>query len=80
MEIVVQDQGQRSMWGELEEVANSEILSSITPEEKKLREAFYEVLSSEASYLKSINVLISHFVQSKKLHGCQAGMFFAVYM
>ena len=30
----------------------------------RLQESLFELISSEASYLRSINVLISHFVQS----------------
>ena len=29
----------------------------------------FEVISSEASYLKSLNILISHFVQSEQFSG-----------
>ena len=36
----------------------------LSPSEVKLQEALFELISSEASYLKSLNVLISHFVQS----------------
>ena len=61
--------GRRTMWTELPEVIESGILASTTLNEKKLQEALFEVVSSEASYLKSLNVLISHFVQSPKLIG-----------
>ena len=37
--------------------------------EKILQESLFEVISSEASYLKSLNILISHFVQSPTLSG-----------
>jgi len=43
------------------------ISGSINLERKRLLEALFELISSEASYLKSLNVLISHFVQSPKL-------------
>ena len=42
---------------------------SISSESNKLQEAMFEVISSEASYLKSLNILISHFVQSPKFSG-----------
>eukprot|EP00095_Tigriopus_kingsejongensis_P010586 maker-scaffold449_size167299-snap-gene-0.16 protein:Tk10586 transcript:maker-scaffold449_size167299-snap-gene-0.16-mRNA-1 annotation:"hypothetical protein DAPPUDRAFT_43086" len=61
--------GRRSMWGELTEVNESGILDKISADEKRLQEAFFEVISSEASYLKSLNVLISHFMQSPKFLG-----------
>ena len=64
MDIVISSTGRRSLWAELPEVIDSGILRNISPEEKKLQEAMFEVISSEASYLKSLNILISHFVQS----------------
>lgn len=59
--------GRRSMWSELPEVMHSGILNNITNEAKKLHEAMFEVITSEASYLKSLNVLLKHFAQSPKL-------------
>ena len=69
MDIVISCTGRRSLWAELPEVIGSGILQTITPEEKKLQEAMFEVISSEASYLKSLNILISHFVQSNQFSG-----------
>ena len=57
------------MWSELPEVMNSGILDNISLEAKKLHEAMFEVITSEASYLKSLNILIKHFAQSPKLSG-----------
>ena len=59
----------RSLWAELPEVMESGILATISPKEKKLQEAMFEVISSKASYLKSLNILISHFVQSPHFSG-----------
>ena len=42
---------------------------TLTEAEKHAQEALFEVISSEASYLKSLNILISHFVQSPHLSG-----------
>ena len=61
--------GRRSMWSELPEVMNSGILNNISLEAKKLHEAMFEVITSEASYLKSLNILMKHFAQSPKLSG-----------
>ena len=61
--------GRRSMWSELPEVMSSGILDNITSEAKKLHEAMFEVITSEASYLKSLNVLLKHFAQSPRLSG-----------
>ena len=60
MDIVISSTGRRSLWAEL---------PNITPDQKKLQEAMFEVISSEASYLKSLNILISHFVQSSQFSG-----------
>ena len=69
MDIVISSTGRRSLWAELPEVIDSGILTNITPDQKKLQEAMFEVISSEASYLKSLNILISHFVQSPHFSG-----------
>ena len=66
MDIVISNTGRRSLWAELPEVIESGLLKTISSEDKKLQEAMFEVISSEASYLKSLNILISHFVQSSK--------------
>uniref|UniRef100_A0A8D8BIK6 Ephexin-1 n=1 Tax=Culex pipiens TaxID=7175 RepID=A0A8D8BIK6_CULPI len=52
----------RTLWCEIPEVINSEILLTLTPTEKRLQEAKFEILTSEASYLKSLNLLRSHFI------------------
>ncbi|XP_059614105.1 uncharacterized protein LOC132260165 [Phlebotomus argentipes] len=52
----------RTLWSEIPEVINSEILSTLTSTEKRLQEAKFEILTSEASYLKSLNLLKSHFM------------------
>ena len=57
------------MWSELPEVMNSGILNNISLEARKLHEAMFEVITSEASYLKSLNILMKHFAQSPKLSG-----------
>ena len=45
------------------------LFRSMNEAEKILQESLFEVISSEASYLKSLNILISHFVQSPTLSG-----------
>uniref|UniRef100_A0AAG5D7R7 DH domain-containing protein n=1 Tax=Anopheles atroparvus TaxID=41427 RepID=A0AAG5D7R7_ANOAO len=52
----------RTLWCEVPEVRNSEILATLTPTEKRLQEAKFEILTSEASYLKSLNLLRTHFI------------------
>ncbi|XP_050664230.1 uncharacterized protein LOC126964417 isoform X3 [Leptidea sinapis] len=52
----------RTLWCEVPEVLNSAVLSSLAPAQKKLQEAKFELLTSEASYLNSLNVLETHFI------------------
>uniref|UniRef100_A0A182PQH0 DH domain-containing protein n=1 Tax=Anopheles epiroticus TaxID=199890 RepID=A0A182PQH0_9DIPT len=52
----------RTLWCEVPEVRNSEISAALTPTEKRLQEAKFEILTSEASYLKSLNLLRTHFI------------------
>ncbi|KPJ07964.1 Ephexin-1 [Papilio machaon] len=52
----------RTLWCEVPEVLNSAVLSSLAPAQKRLQEAKFEVLTSEASYLNSLNVLEAHFI------------------
>ena len=47
----------------------SGILDTISNEDKKLYESLYEVVTSETSYNKSLNVLLKYFAQSPKLSG-----------
>ncbi|XP_037075717.1 ephexin-1-like isoform X2 [Pollicipes pollicipes] len=62
-------EGQRSLWCQLPEVINSGILDKLSSDEKRLQEAMFEVVSSEASYQKSLSVLVRHFREEPTL--CQ---------
>ncbi|KAF2366737.1 Dbl (DH) domain [Trinorchestia longiramus] len=62
MEIVTPADGRRTLWCELPEVASSGILNTLTSGQRKVQEAMFEVITSEASYLKSLEVLVSHFL------------------
>ena len=63
MEIVTPADGRRTLWCELPEVINSGILNTLSSVQRKVQEAMFEVITSEASYLKSLNVLVNHFLQ-----------------
>ncbi|XP_030761939.1 uncharacterized protein LOC115886792 isoform X2 [Sitophilus oryzae] len=54
----------KTLWCEIPEVINSTVLSSLSVPQKKLQEAKFEILTSEASYLNSLNVLTSHFIKN----------------
>lgn len=68
-ELLISNTGQRSLWSDLPEVVESGILGNISNAERKLQEAIFEIISSEASYLKSLNVLINHFANAPKFTG-----------
>lgn len=64
MELVLPNaSGQRTLWCELPEVQSSGLLKTISAEMKRLQEAMFEVITSEASYLKSLDVLTRHFIR-----------------
>ncbi|XP_063305843.1 rho guanine nucleotide exchange factor 15-like [Pelobates fuscus] len=69
-------QGRRSatqhntLWQELPAVRESGVLDGMTNEQKKMQESMFEVLTSEASYLRSLNVLTEHFLGYRDLLDC----------
>ncbi|XP_039930309.1 ephexin-1 isoform X2 [Hirundo rustica] len=56
-----------NLWQDLPEVQNSGVLSILQPDEIKLQEAMFELVTSEASYYKSLNLLVSHFMENERL-------------
>ncbi|XP_035242683.1 rho guanine nucleotide exchange factor 19 [Anguilla anguilla] len=56
-----------SLWQDLPEVRESGLLDVLTAREKRLQEAMFEMIGSEASYLKSLMVAVSHFLGSQEL-------------
>ncbi|XP_053575539.1 rho guanine nucleotide exchange factor 15-like [Bombina bombina] len=56
-----------TLWQELPAVKESGVLEHMTNEQKKMQESMFEVLTSEASYLRSLNVLTEHFLGSREL-------------
>uniref|UniRef100_A0A183CD64 DNA helicase n=1 Tax=Globodera pallida TaxID=36090 RepID=A0A183CD64_GLOPA len=60
---------QRSLWCELPEVKEAGFLDKMDSGEKKLQEAYFEVITSEASYLRSLSFLISHFMCTPEMFG-----------
>ncbi|VDM55089.1 unnamed protein product [Angiostrongylus costaricensis] len=63
---------QRSLWCELEEVKAAGLLDTLDDETKIRQEAYFEVITSEASYLRSLNILITHFMASQELMGSKS--------
>ncbi|KAA0202572.1 hypothetical protein HAZT_HAZT000590 [Hyalella azteca] len=62
MEIVTPADGRRTLWCELQEVIMIVFVDTLTSGQRKVQEAMFEVITSEASYLKSLDVLVSHFL------------------
>ncbi|XP_060922452.1 rho guanine nucleotide exchange factor 15 [Limanda limanda] len=58
---------QSTLWQDLPSVRDSGVLEQLTPEQCKYQESMFEVLTSEASYLRSLRVLIEHFLDSREL-------------
>ncbi|XP_021511018.1 rho guanine nucleotide exchange factor 16 isoform X2 [Meriones unguiculatus] len=54
-------------WSQLPEVLESGVLDSLSMEERKRQEAIFEILTSEFSYLHSLNILVTEFLQSQEL-------------
>ncbi|KAH8268760.1 hypothetical protein KR018_003538 [Drosophila ironensis] len=52
----------RTLWSEIPEVIQSYILPTLTSRERNLQEAKFEIITSEASYIKSLNLLRRHFM------------------
>ncbi|XP_039355520.1 rho guanine nucleotide exchange factor 15, partial [Mauremys reevesii] len=56
-----------SLWQDLPAVRASGLLRRISPQERKMQESLFEVLTSEASYQRSLRLLAEHFVESREL-------------
>ncbi|XP_044856917.1 rho guanine nucleotide exchange factor 19-like isoform X4 [Mauremys mutica] len=48
-------------WQEIPEVKSRRLLESLSPRQHRLQEAMFEMITSEASYLRSLSVATSHF-------------------
>ncbi|XP_071407560.1 rho guanine nucleotide exchange factor 5 isoform X2 [Pithys albifrons albifrons] len=56
-----------SLWQDIPKVRGSGMLLSMSREEQRLQEAKFELIISEASYLRSLNVAVDHFQRSAEL-------------
>ncbi|KAK6176851.1 hypothetical protein SNE40_015072 [Patella caerulea] len=54
----------RALWCEMPEVVRSGVLEKMADRDKKIQEAMFEIITSEASYLKSLNIVINVFLMS----------------
>ncbi|MEQ2205440.1 hypothetical protein XENOCAPTIV_029456, partial [Xenoophorus captivus] len=58
---------QSTLWQDLPAVRDSGVLDQFTPDQIKYQESMFEVLTSEASYLRSLRVLTEHFMENREL-------------
>ncbi|XP_025067878.1 rho guanine nucleotide exchange factor 16 isoform X2 [Alligator sinensis] len=54
-------------WSQLPEVQEMDILDKISPAERKRQEAIFEIITSEYSYMRSLSILVCHFMRSEEL-------------
>ncbi|XP_058806869.1 uncharacterized protein LOC131673142 isoform X2 [Phymastichus coffea] len=59
--------GQRTLWCQTPRVIGGGLSQGLTPEQRRLQEAKFEILTSEASYLNSLRVLEGEFAGSREL-------------
>lgn len=65
--IVVQFKAIRTSWSQLSVVKKSGMCETLSQEERKKQEAIFEVISSEHSYLHSLEILVRLFKNSNEL-------------
>ncbi|XP_036387111.1 rho guanine nucleotide exchange factor 19-like [Megalops cyprinoides] len=59
-----------SLWQDIPDVRSSGTLDTFSNEERKLQEAKFELVTSEASYIRSLAIAVDHFMQSRELAEC----------
>ncbi|KAL6488604.1 hypothetical protein MHYP_G00023450 [Metynnis hypsauchen] len=60
------------LWQELPGVSNNLELKNLSEDERRLQEVRFEVVTSEASYCSSLDIVVEHFVKSKQLNALLA--------
>ncbi|XP_063772176.1 rho guanine nucleotide exchange factor 26 [Pseudophryne corroboree] len=65
--IIIEYKPLRSTWSQLSVVRKNGLSLNVSQEERKRQEAMFEVISSEHSYLLSLEILIRMFKNSKQL-------------
>ncbi|XP_033231680.1 uncharacterized protein LOC117182685 [Belonocnema kinseyi] len=59
--------GHRTLWCQTPQVIHSGLLQRLSLEERRIQEAKFEIVTSEASYLNSLRVLENEFVNNNEL-------------
>ncbi|KAK2903335.1 hypothetical protein Q8A67_008048 [Cirrhinus molitorella] len=57
-----------TLWQDLPGVRSSSELGELTEDERRLQEVRFEVVTSEASYCRSLDIVVENFVMSKQLN------------
>ncbi|XP_076844483.1 uncharacterized protein arhgef5 [Brachyhypopomus gauderio] len=56
------------LWQDLPGVRSNPELKTLSADERRLQEVRFEVVTSEASYCSSLDIVVEHFVKSKQLN------------
>ncbi|XP_061573036.1 trichohyalin isoform X1 [Cololabis saira] len=56
-----------TLWRDLPGVRNSTELQELTEDQRRLQEVRFEVVTSEASYCRSLDIVVEYFVKSQQL-------------
>uniref|UniRef100_A0A3Q1HQH4 Rho guanine nucleotide exchange factor (GEF) 19 n=1 Tax=Anabas testudineus TaxID=64144 RepID=A0A3Q1HQH4_ANATE len=59
-----------ALWQDIPDVRTSGQLDNFSNEERKLQEAKFELVTSEASYIRSLTIAVDHFMLSQELSEC----------
>ncbi|XP_057685290.1 rho guanine nucleotide exchange factor 19 [Corythoichthys intestinalis] len=59
-----------ALWQDIPDVRSSGQLDSFSNEQRKLQEAKFELVTSEASYIRSLTIAVDHFMLSQELSEC----------
>ncbi|XP_053546230.1 rho guanine nucleotide exchange factor 19 [Bombina bombina] len=59
-----------SLWQDIPDVRGSGLLNTLSIQERKLQEAKFELVTSEASYVHSLSIVVDHFLNSPELNDC----------
>ncbi|XP_078467446.1 rho guanine nucleotide exchange factor 16-like [Lampetra planeri] len=65
--IIIKHRPFRTTWSQLPEVRGSMVLHQLTADERKRQEVIFEIITSEHSYLHSLEVMIGLFKESSEL-------------
>ncbi|KAM7410945.1 hypothetical protein PAMA_021081 [Pampus argenteus] len=59
-----------ALWQDIPDVRTSGQLDNFSNEQRKLQEAKFELVTSEASYIRSLTIAVDHFMLSQELAEC----------